>query len=107
MFEAHIYSPEPLQPSAEHGLQPCEPVLCWHPAHNCNLAVWFTPGKRHGQQISFIYFEYRRADNSHGSVQTEISDTPDFRRLQLLTADQTIGDLDSALTEEWHRQREL
>ncbi len=43
MFEAHVYSTEPPRLAAEHSLQPCEPVLCWHPAQQCNLAVWFTP----------------------------------------------------------------
>lgn len=107
MFEAHVYSTEPPRLAAEHSLQPCEPVLCWHPAQQCNLAVWFTPGKRNGRQVSFVYFEYRRGDNSHASVQTEITGTPDFSRLQLLTADQHISDLDARRTDEWHRQRAL
>ncbi len=107
MFEAHIYSAQPPQLNIDHILTACEPVLCWHSAQQCNLAVWFTPGKRNGNQTHFVYFEYRRADKSHASVQAEITDSPNFQRLQLLTADQDIKDLDISATQQWHRQRVL
>lgn len=107
MFEAHIYSARPSQLNADHELAACEPVLCWHPAQQCNLAVWFTPGKRNGSQTCFVYFEYRRADNSHASVQAEITCLPDYQSLQLLTAEQIISDLDINATQQWHQQRAL
>ena len=106
MFEAHIYNADTPQNPVQ-AAAPCSPVLCWHPEKQANLAVWATSGKRTGIAKHFVYFEYRRADNSHGWKKTEVTGNLDLQRLQSLTANQQVEDLDAGKTEQWHRDRSL
>ena len=107
MFEAHIYNADTTSGNNTAGSSICAPVLCWHPSKQANLAVWSTAGKRTGIEKHFVYFEYRRADNSHGVKKTEITGELDLPRLQSLAASQQVDDLDISNTEQWHQQRRL